>query len=117
MHPSNKKKDIDIRLKMFIFYKLWYSENANDLFEAGVKDDYFVTTTLPQRKNGHLNNFIYAESILKRFFLKNTLIVNEAFCVSIFARLSGTSQTQTKNGIVQLKDPWALLLIKKVEKY
>ena len=45
MHPSNKKKDIDIRLKMFIFYKLWYSENANDLFEAGVEDDYFVTTT------------------------------------------------------------------------
>ena len=72
MHPSNKKKkkDIDIRLKMFILYKLWYSENANDLFETGVKHDYFVTTTLPQRKNGHLNNFIYAESILKRFLVR-----------------------------------------------
>ena len=94
-----------------LVYKLWYSENANDLFEAGVKDDYFVTTTQPQPQNGHLKIFIYAESILKRNDLLNALVVNEAFHVSIFARLSGTSQTQTKNGMVQLKDPWALLLI------
>ena len=42
---KSKKEDIDIQIYDVkkCFDKLWYSETANDLFEAGVIDDYFVT--------------------------------------------------------------------------
>ena len=56
----------------------------------------FSCITTQPGKNGHLKIFIYAESILKINYFLNTLIVNEAFQVSIFARLSGMS-THLKN--------------------
>ena len=39
------KEEIDIHIydAYKCFDKLWYSETANDLFEVGVNDDYFVT--------------------------------------------------------------------------
>ena len=40
-----------------------------------------------------LEIFIYAENILKRNYSLNTLIVNEAFQVTIFARLSGNLES------------------------
>ena len=42
---KSKKEDIDIQIYDVkkCFDKLWYAETANDLFEAGVIDDYFIT--------------------------------------------------------------------------
>ena len=42
---KNKHQDIDLQIfdVKKCFDKLWYSETANDLYNAGVKDDKFVT--------------------------------------------------------------------------
>ena len=48
INDANKKKhkrDIDIQIMDMskCFDKLWFSETANDLYNAGVKDDHFIT--------------------------------------------------------------------------
>ena len=47
LNDINKTKQDDIDVQIYdvkkCFDKLWYSETANDIYEAGVKDDYFVT--------------------------------------------------------------------------
>ena len=42
---KNKQSNIDIQIYDVkkCFDKLWYEETANDLFDAGVNDDKFVT--------------------------------------------------------------------------
>ena len=51
---NKNKRDIDIQIYDVVkcFDKLWFSETANDLYNAGVKDDHFVTIA-NSNKNCH----------------------------------------------------------------
>ena len=105
---QKKAKDIDIQIYDVrkCFDKLWYQETANDLYEAGVTDDKFITIA-NSNSNCDVAVKIPGGAITERFSLKNIemqgTVLSSLKC-SVSIDTLGKECLQTGDGLFKYKD-------------